>query len=396
LTVGIALGCAGVYSTGTTVALSSFSSGCRATITGSGGSVKDGGGGTPLDGRKRIQASQEDSCVLNRELLAFWQFILYPVVEAERGFSMMDYEKTGRLIRKKRESKNLTQALLSIKLGATPQAISLWEKGKRFPDATAQIMIFKELGLNPVELITGLEMFDDELKNGIAAYMRRIDEKVFVAGMVKDEDGNEEYLDLSDFEVVATGKNGQVSVTWIPYTEYYNVEPAPKREEPDALPLSAYNPERVYINHYDAIFVIPVEILEEMGKPLFFTIIRNDEDGWVGFRFTDEMEDEGFDIQPDTYNGEWKGVHILGGDFGRMLCKQMGIRRQRDLIEIEPEFFTEQRAVILFLDRAKRVNVDMDYSRFTLPQWQYNEFWAEEECDDGEECDDEEDSIEYD
>jgi hypothetical protein len=38
----------------------------------------------------------------------------------------------------------------------------------------------------------------------------------------------------------------------------------------------------------------------------------------------------------------------------------------------------------------------MDYSRFTLPQWQYNEFWAEEECDDGEECDDEEDSIEYD
>lgn len=291
----------------------------------------------------------------------------------------MDYEKTGRLIRKKRNAKKLTQAELSEKLCVTPQAVSLWEKGKRFPDAPAQVMIFKELGLNPVELITGLEMFDDKLKDDIAVHMRRIDEKVFVAGMVKDEEGNDEYLDMSGFMVVTTNEKGEASDKWIPYTEYYNVEPAPKREDPDILPLSDYNPERVYINHHHAIFVIPVEILEEMGKPLFFTIIRNDEDGWVGFRFTDEMEDEGYDIQPETYNGEYKGIHILGGDFGRMLCKQMGIRLLRDLIEIEPEFFPEQRAVILFLDRAKRVNVDMDYSRFTLPQWQYDAVWAEDE-----------------
>ena len=35
--------------------------------------------------------------------------------------------------------------------------------------------------------------------------------------------------------------------------------------------------------------------------------------------------------------------------------------------------------MILPLDRAKRVHVDMDDSRFLLPMWQYEEIWAEDE-----------------
>lgn len=50
-------------------------------------------------------------------------------------------------------------------------------------------------------------MFDEELKKGISSYMGRIDEKVFVAGNMQDSDGNEEYIDLSDFLVVTADKD---------------------------------------------------------------------------------------------------------------------------------------------------------------------------------------------
>ena len=73
----------------------------------------------------------------------------------------MDLGKTGRLISKKRKALNLTLGQLSEKLGVTPQAVHLWESGKRYPDASSQVMIHKILNLNPVELISGLEMFDD-------------------------------------------------------------------------------------------------------------------------------------------------------------------------------------------------------------------------------------------
>ena len=109
----------------------------------------------------------------------------------------MDYSKTGRLLAKKRKERSYTLEKLSKLLGVSPQARSLWENGQRFPDPSSQIMLFKVLDLNPIELLTGLEMFDDDLKSGIANYMNRIDEIVyFTSGMVTDEDGNEFYLDL--------------------------------------------------------------------------------------------------------------------------------------------------------------------------------------------------------
>ena len=93
----------------------------------------------------------------------------------------------------------------------TLQAVSLWKKGNRFPDAAAQIMLFQVLGLNPVELITGLEMYEKDLKEGIAAHMCRVYEKDFVAGNAVDEDGNEEYINLSHFLLHIPGKDGNLS-----------------------------------------------------------------------------------------------------------------------------------------------------------------------------------------
>ena len=67
----------------------------------------------------------------------------------------MEYSKTGRLIAKKRKDREYTLEKLSKLLGVSPQAISLWENGQRYPDPSSQIMLFKVLGLNPVELIAG-------------------------------------------------------------------------------------------------------------------------------------------------------------------------------------------------------------------------------------------------
>ena len=109
--------------------------------------------------------------------------------------------------------------------------------------------------------------------------MDRGDKAVFVSGFVKDEDGNVYFLDLSDYEIVLGGRNGNPSDTWIPYTEYYNVKPPAKIRMSDSLPVSVYDPEKIYIIYCHYIFVIPVEILEAMGKPLSFTILDNRKEG---------------------------------------------------------------------------------------------------------------------
>ena len=168
-------------------------------------------------------------------------------------------KKIGRLIFKKRKVMNLTQKELSEMLYVTPCAVHLWESGKRYPDADSLVMLHKVLGLNPVELLLGLEMFDEGLKKGIDSFMHRIDEEVFVAGMVEDEDGNEEYMDLSDFDVVLTDKDGNLTDQWIPFTDYYNVErPEKAMIDSSDAPRTPYDATKIYLNHRHSILTLPV------------------------------------------------------------------------------------------------------------------------------------------
>lgn len=300
----------------------------------------------------------------------------------------MDLRKTGRLISKKRKALNLTLGQLSEKLGVTPQAVHLWESGQRYPDVSSQIMIHKVLNLNPVELIAGLEMFDEELKKGISSYMNRIDENVFVAGMVQDDDGNEVYMDLSEFEVVLPDKDGALSDKWVPYTDYYNVEP-PKEKLHDSsdVPKTPYDPTKIYLNHHHSILTIPVEILVQLGKPLYFSIGRKN--GYLFLIVDDEISENGFDISPKVYNGKWKGIQVYGGEFGHALCVEMGVRHYYDLLEITPEIDTKRNIVVMPLDEVKRSTADINSPEFLLPQWQYEELGAEDEdidCIDDEDC----------
>lgn len=292
----------------------------------------------------------------------------------------MDLKKTGQLISKKRKALNQTLGQLSEMLGVTPQAVHLWESGQRYPDVTSQIMIHKVLNLNPVELITGLEMFDDDLKEGISSYMNRIDEKAFAAGMVQDEDGNEEYIDFSDFQVVTSDKDGGLSDKWIPFTDYYNVElPKEKRHDSSEAPKTPYDPTKIYLNHGHSILTIPVELLEKMGRPLYFHIGRKN--GYLLIVFEDKMGENSFDIPEKVYNGKWKGIHVHGGEFGHALCVEMGVRHYLDPLEITPEIDTNNNIVAIPLDEVKRSTANIEYSDFLLPQWQYDELAEEEVID---------------
>lgn len=285
----------------------------------------------------------------------------------------MDYLKTGRLIAKKRKAQDYTLEELSILLGVSPQAISLWENGQRYPDPSSQIMLFKVLGLNPVELLAGLEMFEDDLKAGITNYMNRIDEKIlFTAGMVTDEDGNEFYLDLTDYDVVTVDKDGNLSDKWIPFADFYNPAPVPKPTI-EKKPAAEYDPGKIYLNHADCILTIPVEILEQAGKPLYFVILWNQELRHLAIHFTDELPDDGFDIPQRIYTEEWKGIHLVGDEFGRFLCGELGIRRRLDLMEVTPVYNEKNKVLILDLEKATHSNVDLEYTRYLLPQLQYEE-----------------------
>ncbi len=67
----------------------------------------------------------------------------------------MEMNKTGRLIEQLRREKNMTQAELAGALGVSKQAVSNWERGKRFPDVSLIEDIAAVLGLSVAELIKG-------------------------------------------------------------------------------------------------------------------------------------------------------------------------------------------------------------------------------------------------
>ncbi len=287
----------------------------------------------------------------------------------------MDQSKTGRLIAKRRKEMGLTLSQLSEMLLVSPQAINAWEKGTRYPDADSQAAIEKVMGLNPVELLTGVEMYDDGLKKQISHHMGMMDKKVFTGGIVTDEDGHESYLDMSKFSVVTTDENGELSDKWIPYLEYHNAEPHVMTEHEkevkareDAIHKEEYDPRKVYINYGPAIFIISKETLMAVGRPRFFDIVQNKKDGWVGLRFGDSGD---YDIPDEVY--EKRGLAVFGYGFGVDLCKTMGISRLTDKMWVAPGYSKEHNLLVLDLIEAKRVKVRIDLPDFVLPTWQYEE-----------------------
>lgn len=86
---------------------------------------------------------------------------------------------------------NLTRPQLSELLHVSPQKVSMWEEGTLFPDFPSERMIYKVIGLNPVEILTDAEMYDEKLKNDISAYLSKIVDLDYAGGNDVCEDLNE-------------------------------------------------------------------------------------------------------------------------------------------------------------------------------------------------------------
>lgn len=283
----------------------------------------------------------------------------------------MDLKKTGRLIRRRRTKMGLTLEQLAEQLHFTSQAVSNWENGKRYPGSEAQVMIYDVMGLNPVELLTGLEMYEEDTKKAIASYMKRIDEEVFTGGNITDENGIESYMDMSEYVILSSDGNGEP----IPYLDYYNAEPhiltereQELKDKEDAVPRVDYNPTRAYINCGPAIFIIPVEILKAIGSPTHFEVCWNHKAGWAGLEFVDEGS---FDIPDEVY--ESKGLRVIGGDFGSQLCKEMGISEIFDQVAVAPFYVEEKILLVMDLNEAQRIHMQLFLNEFALPTWQREE-----------------------
>ena len=70
---------------------------------------------------------------------------------------------------------------------------------------------------------------------------------------------------------------------------------------------------------------------------------------------------------------ETTGINVVGDEFGRMLCNEMGILRRLDLMEVTPVYNEKNRMLILDLEKAMPSNADLKYSCYLFPQIQYEE-----------------------
>lgn len=100
-------------------------------------------------------------------------------------------EKTGLLIKRAREEKNLTQEQLGEILNTSRQNISKWENGKSLPDAEYLLQISEELGLNLYKLISGeskpVNYNSKEMKeiaiNGMKLYISKAKQRMLTIAM---------------------------------------------------------------------------------------------------------------------------------------------------------------------------------------------------------------------
>ena len=79
----------------------------------------------------------------------------------------MDKYVTGAVIRKLRESKNMTQEELAEKIYVTGKAVSKWENGQGFPDISLIEPLSKALDISVIELLSGEHIFNKNTQSNM-------------------------------------------------------------------------------------------------------------------------------------------------------------------------------------------------------------------------------------
>ena len=81
------------------------------------------------------------------------------------GGQLMDLQKTGQLIRRRREARGITQKALAEALHVTDKAVSKWERCLSCPDVALLEPLAGQLGISVAELLQG-ELLQGELLQG--------------------------------------------------------------------------------------------------------------------------------------------------------------------------------------------------------------------------------------
>ena len=74
---------------------------------------------------------------------------------------------TGTIIKKLRESKNLTQSELAEMLGVSSKAVSKWETGKGLPDISLLETLSATLGVSVMELMSGNTVINKNISSNV-------------------------------------------------------------------------------------------------------------------------------------------------------------------------------------------------------------------------------------
>lgn len=135
---------------------------------------------------------------------------------------------------------------------------------------------------------------------------------------------------------------------------------------------------KLYLNVSLFIFVVPLEILERMGRPRFFAVYYKTDDKIAALIPEDMRSESNFDVPESIYNGKWKGLRMYGSDFGRRLCRDMGWQWSKEQMEVEARF-TKDGGLVLRLDQAKASAEKINGRDYLLPQCQYEEAGREDE-----------------
>ena len=85
----------------------------------------------------------------------------------------MDPTATGKLIRKKRKVLSMTQQELAEKVFVEKATVSAWETGKIYPSMQSQMLLYQVLGVNPLELMTGRVMRNQQLKKDVEDFIMK-------------------------------------------------------------------------------------------------------------------------------------------------------------------------------------------------------------------------------
>ena len=74
---------------------------------------------------------------------------------------------TGSVIRRLRETKNLTQTQLAEKIGISSKAVSKWETGKGLPDISLIEPLSSALGVSVLELMSGDTVINKNISSNV-------------------------------------------------------------------------------------------------------------------------------------------------------------------------------------------------------------------------------------